>query len=109
MKKFSIFFTLIVSLLAFTYGVQAQDKPLKEAAKGNKVELKITGMTCGGCAATVSRVLDKTQGVLDQEVKFPGDVAVITYDPEKVKPEDLVAAIEEKTSFKAEVKKKDNR
>ena len=109
MKKLSIFFTLIVSLLAFTYGVQAQDKPLKEAAKGNKVELKITGMTCGGCAATVSRVLDKTQGVLDQEVKFPGDVAVITYDPEKVKPEDLVAVIEEKTNFKAEVKKEDNR
>ncbi len=109
MKKVSILFTLLVSLLFFTYGVQAQDKPIKEAAKGNKVELKITGMTCGGCAASVSRVLGKTQGVLDQEVKFPGDVAVITYDPEKVKPEDLVAVIEEKTNFKAEVKKEDNR
>lgn len=36
------------------------------------VTLKITGMTCAGCANHISTALDKIEGIIEQEVKYPG-------------------------------------
>src|SRR5687768_15735013 len=38
---------------------------------------KITGMTCAGCANHVHAVLKKTAGVISDEVKYPGDIAIV--------------------------------
>ncbi len=72
-------------------------------AKVETVEVKITGMMCGGCASKVYNVLKETDGVVDNEVKYPGDVAIITYDPEKIQPAEIVTTIEDKTDFKAKL------
>jgi periplasmic mercuric ion binding protein len=87
----------------------AQEATIKKAAITNKVEIKVSGMTCAGCAGHLNNVLSETAGVKDHEVKYPGDVAIITYDPQKTSPEDLVTAIEEQTNYTAEVKKKDSK
>jgi len=70
------------------------------------VTLKITGMTCAGCASHVSNTIDKIDGVLEQEVKYPGNIAVIKFDPDKTNAKDIIAAIT-KTGYKAEVSNAD--
>ncbi|GJM30472.1 MAG: hypothetical protein DHS20C17_31070 [Cyclobacteriaceae bacterium] len=89
---------LTIAFLIFCFATtQAQEKV-------ETVELKVTGMMCGGCASAVHKVLKETAGIIDNEVKYPGDVAVVKYDPEKTNPETIVGIIEEKTDFSAELK-----
>ena len=89
---------LATAFLVFCFAdVQAQDKV-------ETVEVKVTGMMCGGCASKVHKVLGETAGVIDNEVKYPGDVAVVKYNPDKTNPEQIVGVIEEKTDFSAELK-----
>lgn len=90
----------------FMLSAHPQGAAIKKAEVTNKVEIKVTGMTCVGCASHVSMILSETAGVKKHEVKYPGDVAVVTYDPKKTSPEDLVAVIQEKTNYTAEIKKK---
>ncbi len=98
--KLAIFKSLLaVAVLCFcAVNIQAQDQ-----AKVETVEVKVTGMMCSGCASKVYNVLQETSGVVDNEVKYPGDVAIITYDPEKIQPAEIVTTIEDKTDFKAEL------
>ncbi|MBL7867232.1 MAG: heavy-metal-associated domain-containing protein [Flavobacterium lindanitolerans] len=69
---------------------------------GVTVKLKITGMTCAGCANHISKALKNVNGVIEQSVEYPGDVAIVKYDSAKTKPEELIKAIE-KAGYKAEV------
>jgi len=68
------------------------------------VEVKVTGMMCSGCASKVYKVLQETSGVIDNEVKYPGDVAIIKYNPEEIQPSEIVETIEGETDFSAELK-----
>lgn len=58
---------------------------------GGNVVLSISGMTCGGCAATVTRVLSRVPGVTAAEVDFASGRAVVTGG---ARPNDLIAAVE---------------
>jgi len=73
------------------------------------VTLKVTGMTCAGCANHISASLDKLDGVLKQEVKYPGDIATVKYDPEKTSEKAIIAAIEKTGQYKAEVIQEDGK
>lgn len=64
------------------------------------VTIKITGMTCAGCANHVHTALNKTAGVVSDEVKYPGDIAIVKYDASKVSEAQIIKAIE-KTGYKA--------
>jgi copper chaperone CopZ len=55
------------------------------------VVLAISGMTCGGCANTVRRVLSRVPGVVKAEVDLAHGRAVVTGG---MRPEELVAAVE---------------
>jgi copper chaperone len=57
--------------------------------------LKISGMTCGGCVAAVQRVLQALDGVEKAEVSLADSSATVQYEPARVKPADLQAAIED--------------
>jgi copper chaperone len=57
--------------------------------------LKISGMTCGGCVAAVQRVLNGLDGVDKAEVSLAESSATVQYEPARVKPADLQAAIED--------------
>ena len=57
--------------------------------------LKIGGMTCGGCVASVQRVLRGLDGVQRAEVSLATNEATVDYEPSRVTPDDLKAAVED--------------
>jgi copper chaperone len=59
------------------------------------ITMKIEGMTCGGCVASVTRVLKATPGVSDAKVTLQPAEAQVTYDPQKTDVTQLTAAVEE--------------
>ena len=90
-----------------TPGIE-QESPAKQAVKQENTEtvkLKISGLTCAGCASHVHKVLKETQGVVDNSVEYPGDIAVVQYNPDQTSPELIIKAIEKNTSYTAELVK----
>jgi copper chaperone len=57
--------------------------------------LNIKGMTCGGCANSVTGVLQKISGVTRAAVSLQQNNVTITYDPAQANPAQFKAAIEE--------------
>lgn len=57
--------------------------------------LKIEGMTCSGCVASVQRVLTALDGVTRADVSLDSRQATVSYEPDRVTPDDLKAAIED--------------
>jgi copper chaperone len=60
-----------------------------------RVTIKIKGMTCGGCVASVERVLMELDGVDKVTVSLEQGQASVEYAPGKVNASDLQAAIED--------------
>jgi Cu+-exporting ATPase len=58
-----------------------------------ELELPLLGMTCANCAATIERRLKKTEGVLDANVNYASEKAVVSYAPGAVTRAELVAAV----------------
>lgn len=53
--------------------------------KGQAVEMTIEGMMCAiGCAATIEKKLQTTQGVTSAAVDFDSKLAKITFDPSQI-------------------------
>ena len=50
----------------------------------NEVTLAVTGMTCGGCVASVNRVLKALPGVKSVEVSLTPGQAKVAYDENAV-------------------------
>ena len=59
------------------------------------ISLKVQGMTCGGCVASVTRVLKGIPGVSDVGVTLQPGVANVTFDPARTGSAALRAAIED--------------
>ena len=62
--------------------------------------LPIEGMSCGSCVSTVKRTLKSMAGVSSVEVSLEQRNATVAYDPKKVKPEQIQAAVN-KAGYKA--------
>lgn len=62
-----------------------------DRAGANRTVLSITGMTCSGCANTVTRILSRVPGVTRTEVDLSSARAFIEGS---ARPADLVAAAE---------------
>jgi len=58
----------------------------------SRIELNITGMTCGHCQAGVAKALKSVPGVTDAQVDLKNGTAVVEGDAQ---PEALVAAVTE--------------
>lgn len=57
--------------------------------------LNVTGMTCQGCVASVTRVLKAVPGVADVVVSLQPGTAKVAYDPARTSLPVLKAAIED--------------
>ena len=66
---------------------------MSTAEAPRRLELPIQGMTCASCAARIEKRLNKLDGV-SASVNYATENAAVTFDPEHVAPEDLVAAVE---------------
>lgn len=60
-----------------------------------RVSFAVDGMTCGGCAASTKVVLRRLDGVKDADASYAESTAWALYDPAKVTPERMMAAIRE--------------
>ena len=63
-----------------------------------RLTLPVTGMTCTNCAANIARGLNKLDGVTEASVNFASEQAAVSFDPQKLKPQDVVAQIQ-KTGY----------
>ena len=62
--------------------------------------LPIQGMSCGSCASNVKRTLKGLDGVSTVEVSLEQRNATVAYDPKKVQPAQIQAAVT-KAGYKA--------
>ena len=62
------------------------------AATPKTVTLDVKNMTCEVCPITVRKSLEKVAGVSTVKVDFAKKTAIVTYDPDKTKPEVLTRA-----------------
>ena len=104
---------MFIGLLAISLAplAVAQEKANPEKAATTELKLtqcalKVSGMTCGGCAQMVEKGLLKVAGVKEAKVDWKtGDVKV-QYDQNKITPEKTVAAFNEvNKGFRAELPK----
>ena len=88
--------SLVVSVvLVLTLGV------ITAAAAPKTVTIKVKGMKCAKCSASVTKALKATDGVEDAEVSSEKGEAVIKYDDQKLTETKLREVINS-TGFKAE-------
>ena len=59
------------------------------------VSMDVQGMTCGGCVASVSRVLKALPGVAEAKVTLTPARATVTFDPAQTSVSALRGAIED--------------
>ena len=91
---------VLVLMVAFfsTTPLFAQTAPQQMATVGQAetaewVTLKVTGITCAGCAGHIQKALAEKEGVLDHEIKYPGDLVKVKFDTKRIKGEDIRQAI----------------
>ena len=100
MKYLFILSTLII------FGLTAIISAQSETKVDTKVETKtysVEGMTCQGCVSSVESKLGKIDGVQTYKVDLERGEAVVEYDPEKVKSEEIEKEFQG-TSYKVTVK-----
>ena len=64
-----------------------------ERTGSTEVEMVVSGMTCGSCAARVEKVLSRQEGVEQAGVNLATGRANVVLDPARVDVDDLVAAV----------------
>ncbi len=66
------------------------DRPGSET---NHISLPIGGLTCASCVARVEKVLNGVDGISEASVNLAAEKADVTYDPERLTPEDIAKTI----------------
>lgn len=104
---------LFLSLMAIPVTRSAfSQEPSKTAQSGTaklqvtQCALKVSGMTCGGCAGMVEKSLLRLEGVKTAKVDFKTGEAQVEFDSKKTTPEKIVAAFNQVSSgFRVEQSK----
>lgn len=73
-------------------------------AKDATAEIKVKGMTCGSCVASVKKALTATKGVKNANVSLEKGTATVVYEDSQINEKQLRDAIK-KTGFEAEPSK----
>ncbi len=55
-----------------------------------RVKLRIYGMTCDDCAATISGELEKQDGILKANISFKEHIGYVDIDEGKLNPEQIL-------------------
>jgi len=58
-------------------------------------QIKVTGMTCGGCSSNVTKALNAVNGAVNVNVSLSDANATVEYDEKLTSPEQLKLAIKE--------------
>ena len=96
-----------LALLGLVGSAAVAEEASEKAAEATVSVFEVTGMTCGGCEVGVRRIVKKLEGVEDVEASHKEGTATVTYDPDQVDPETIIAAIEE-LGYTAELQVEEN-
>ncbi|KUK53376.1 MAG: hypothetical protein XD78_1247 [Desulfotomaculum sp. 46_296] len=69
-------------------------KVIPEATDNSKAVLKISGMSCAACAARIEKKLNSMDGIQKAGVNLATEKANISYQPGRVKVEEMISAIQ---------------
>jgi Cu+-exporting ATPase len=110
MKTKTILFSGLLAILAPLSGFsQEQSKAGKSGTaklRLTQCALRVSGMTCGGCAGMVEKSLLKLDGVTTAKVDCKTGEAQVQFDSKKTTPEKIVTAFNEVNSgFRVEQSK----
>lgn len=75
---------------------QASPKEQSGTAAMQKVKMPVNGMTCSACQSSVKKAIKSVDGVSDVEVSLEKKLAYFTFDPQKVKVEQVQKAVSDK-------------
>ncbi|ADH86809.1 heavy metal translocating P-type ATPase [Desulfurivibrio alkaliphilus] len=68
---------------------------MKEAKTAtDRLELKISGMSCASCVARIEKVLARQEGVASARVNLAAEKGYVDYDQGRITPEELMAAVD---------------
>ena len=72
--------------------------PAEQTKQGDMqtVKMPVNGMVCNACQSNVKKTIKSLDGVSDVEVNLEKKFAVFTYDPKKVKAEQVQKAVKDK-------------
>ena len=100
--RISILF-LIAIAIGITSCAQQQKKEEKLTSKEQTnpvvmqtVKMPVNGMVCSACQSNVKKTIKSVDGVTDVEVNLEKKFAVFTFDPKKVKVEQVQKAVNDK-------------
>jgi copper chaperone CopZ len=85
---------LLILAFVMTFGAIAA------SAKPATVTIRVEGMHCGNCAASIKKKLKATEGVEEVRVSFPKKEAWVKFDDQKISVAKLREVINS-TGFKA--------
>lgn len=101
MKLFVSFFLIIA--FVFPSCAQQQKKVDSTASKEQtkptavqKAKMKVDGMVCSACQSNVKKTIKSLTGVTGVQVSLENKIARFSYDPLKVKPEQIQKVVNEK-------------
>ncbi|XP_038054845.1 copper-transporting ATPase 2-like isoform X2 [Patiria miniata] len=86
---------------------QTKYQALSSRSVEEKCVLRVTGMTCASCVATIEKTLLKHRGISAALVALMAQKAEVTYDPDVVTPEEIREMIDD-MGFDAEVLEEKN-
>jgi mercuric ion binding protein len=78
-------------------------------AKEETVTLAVSGMSCASCVSTIESAIKAVKGVKEVKVSLQEKEAVVTFDADEAKVDDLIKAVKEAkgmNSYEASVKQK---
>lgn len=93
---------LIVGLFALTASLQSAVHAQEHATA--QTTLDVEGMHCGACAERIEDVLGRLRGVVSADVDYDQTRAVVVYQPNRITPARIIAAIED-AGFSASVRR----
>ncbi len=67
---------------------------VESTAEHRNAVFQVTGMACDGCEVAVKMAVKKLDGIHQVDASYKEGSAVVSYDPSKVTPEEIEAAIE---------------
>ncbi len=59
-----------------------------------KTSYPVTGMSCAACAINIEKALESQDGISGASVNFANLTATVEYDPDKIKQEEIQAAVQ---------------
>lgn len=102
LMKVSMSCTMVIAL-AITSCAQQQKKEEKTSPNEqtkqvvmHTVKMPVNGMVCNACQSNVKKTIKSLDGITDVEVNLENKLAIINYDPLKIKPEQIQRAVNDK-------------